>query len=65
MNAEIKDCHVTTIYLLREENATLRAAFETLAILVDPVLSKALRKSIEEAKEGKLLPFEEIERRLS
>ncbi len=34
--------------------------YETLAILADPVLSKALRKSIKEAKEGKLIPFEEI-----
>lgn len=39
--------------------------YETLAILADPVLSKALRKSIKEAKEGKLIPFEEVEKQLA
>ena len=39
--------------------------FETLAILADPELSKALRKSIKESKEGKLIPFEEVEKQLA
>ena len=38
---------------------------ETLAILADPELSKALRKSIKEAKEGKLIPLEEVEKQLA
>ena len=33
----------------------------TLTILADPVLSKDLRKSIKEAEEGRLIPFEKVE----
>ena len=39
--------------------------FETLAILSDPELSKALRKSIKEVKEGKLIPFDKVKEELA
>ncbi len=39
--------------------------FETLAILADFELSKALRKSIKEAKEGKRIPLKEVEEELA
>ena len=41
------------------------ALFETFAILSDPDLMKQLRKGIQQAKEGKLIPLEEVEKELA
>ncbi len=36
--------------------------FETLAILSDPELAKELHKSIQQVKDGELIPLEELEK---
>lgn len=40
------------------------ALVETLEVLSDPELMTALRKSIKEAKQGKLIPWEQAKRKL-